>query len=96
MKRPYPGLAALAAALALALATPKIATAGAQLFKCVEGGRTVYQQQACPLSSQPEGASAPRAAAKASGPAEPALAAARKIKPSSSTPPASAVPATRQ
>jgi hypothetical protein len=52
------------------------AFAASQLFKCVEGGRTVYQQQACSPSSQPEPppgtatkASAPTSMAKASAPA---------------------------
>jgi len=52
------------------------AFAASQLFKCVEGGRTVYQQQACSPSSQPEPppgmaakASAPASLAKASAPA---------------------------
>ena len=37
------------------------AIAASKLFKCVEGGRTVYQQQACSPSAQPEvAASAPR------------------------------------
>ena len=36
------------------------AFAASQLYKCVDGGRTVYQQQACSPSSQPEVAAAPR------------------------------------
>ena len=67
--------------------------AASQLFKCVDGGRTVYQQQACSVSSQPDGAaSAPRIGAKASAPvADAAPAAPRRLRPSTS--PASAVPA---
>ena len=52
------------------------ASAASQLYKCVEGGRTVYQQQACSPSAQPEmaasapaKASAPNVMAKASAPA---------------------------
>ena len=78
------------ALLALPCARP---FAASQLFTCVEGGRTVYQQQACSVSSQPEvAASAPRATAKASAPASGAASAApRKVKSSS---PASSAPAT--
>ena len=72
------------------------ASAASQLFKCVEGGRTVYQQQACPVSSQAEQApGAPRVtagtmAAATSGDAASAPPA-RKVKPSS---PGSSAPAT--
>lgn len=68
--------------------------AASQLFKCVDGGRVVYQQQACPVSSQPDGAaSAARIGAKASAPmADASTAAPRKLRSSAS--PASAVPAT--
>lgn len=68
------------------------AAATTQMFKCVEGGRTVYQQQACSVSSQPEPASAPRAASKASAAADPASAGALKVKRPS--PAASSAPAT--
>ena len=70
--------------------------AASQLFKCIDGGRTVYQQQACPVNSQPEGAaSAPRIGAQASAPvADTASAAARRLRPPASS--ASAVPATRR
>ena len=85
-------VAALFAGALLALPCAR-SFAASQLFKCIDGGRTVYQQQACSVSSQPEAAaSAPRMAAKASAPAaDPASAAPRKLKPSS---PASSVPAT--
>jgi hypothetical protein len=78
------------ALLALPCARP---FAAAQLYKCVDGGRTVYQQQACSVSTQPEAAaSAPRLAAKASAPAaDAASAASRKLRSSS---PASSAPAT--
>lgn len=83
-------VAALAGATAAALSGAGVA--GSQLFKCVEGGRTVYQQQACPPSSQPEpAASAPNAAAKASAPALATAADGRKVR---SPSPASSAPAT--
>ena len=57
--------------VAALLAGPCAQAFGApQLFKCIDGGRTVYQQQACSPSAQPEvAASAPHAASKASAPA---------------------------
>ena len=72
------------------------AIAASKLFKCVEGGRTVYQQQACSPSAQPEvAASAPRATTKSSAPgADAAPSAPHKLKAPSS--PASTVPATRR
>ena len=78
----------------LLAATCADALAGTQMFKCVGGGRTVYQQQACSVSSQPDvAASAPRSAAKASAPpADTVSVAPRKLKASAS--PASAVLAT--
>jgi hypothetical protein len=78
------------ALLALPCACP---FAASQLYKCVDGGRTVYQQQACSVSSQPEAAaSAPRIGAKASAPAADAASAApRKLR---SPSPASSAPAT--
>jgi hypothetical protein len=81
----------LAAATTFALvAAPEAAGAASQMFKCVEGGRTVYQQQACAVRADPEpAASAPPTASSA---AEPASAGARKIKRPS--PAASSAPAT--
>ena len=67
MNRGAFALAALAATFALG-ALPDRALAASQLFKCVEGGRTVYQQQACPVSAQAEpapSASHPMAKVKA-------------------------------
>ncbi|MEO5845804.1 MAG: hypothetical protein ABIQ33_13285 [Caldimonas sp.] len=81
-------------AAAALLAAPCIgAGAGAQLFKCVDGGRTVYQQQACAVSTQPEvAASAPRIGAKASAAvADAAPVPTRKIRSPAS--PASSAPA---
>ena len=74
------------------LAAPCIgAFAASQLYKCVDGGRTVYQQQACSPSAQAEvAASAPHGAAKASAPA----AGPRKLRASSL--PASSALATRR
>ncbi len=93
MSTPLRHLGAVAAG-ALFAATCADTLAAAQMFKCVDGGRTVYQQQACSVSSQPDGAaSAPRIGAKASAPVADAVSAApRKLRSSAS--PASAVPAT--
>jgi hypothetical protein len=84
---------------ALALATiAGSAGAASQMYKCVEGGRTIYQQQACAVTPQEAPASAAKpaayasASASASAAAAPASAGARKVKPS--LPPASSVPAT--
>ena len=67
--------AAAGAAIALA-ALPGAGFGASKLFKCVEGGRTIYQQQACSVNSEPA-ASGPQAVAKAGGaeaaPARPAL-----------------------
>jgi hypothetical protein len=85
---------AIAAAAGALLAALSGASLGAsQLFKCVEGGRTVYQQQACPVSSQPEpAASAARLAAKtAVAGNDVASAPPRKLR---SPSPASSAPAT--
>jgi len=73
------------------------AFAASQLHKCVDGGRTVYQQQACSPSAQPETpvsvAAHPSAAAKASAPvAHAAATPPGKVKASPS--PASSAPAT--
>jgi len=78
--------------LALLLAAAGLpAGAGSQLFKCVDGGRTVYQQQACsPTATTEPPASADRAAsAQAASPP-----AGRKLKPVSAS--ASAASATRR
>ena len=86
-------IAAVAAATAFAWLCGA-AFGASQLFKCVDGGRTVYQQQACPVSSQAEPASAaPRLAVRTSAAATeaPASAPPRKVKPTS---PASSAPAT--
>ena len=76
------------------------AFAASQLHKCIDGGRTVYQQQACSASAQPETPvsvaaqpSAANAAAKASAPiAHAAAVAPAKVRASPS--PASSAPAT--
>jgi len=82
---------ALAASLWL-LALPSWSLAAApQLFKCVDGGHTVYQQQACPVTSQAEpAASAAHVSARAAS--EPAARVTARLKPAS--PPASSGPAT--
>jgi len=79
-------IARLAAALALALGSD--AFAAAQMYKCVENGRTVYQQQAC--NPQPE-AAASAAKAPASAASDASSAAGKKVKRPS---PASSAPAT--
>ncbi len=81
-----------AAAASLLLGVPSWSMAASpQLFKCVEGGRTVYQQQACPVTSQPEpAASGPAATTKIAS--EPATKVAVRLRPAS--PPASSAPAT--
>ena len=67
-------------ALALATLAAGSAFAASQMHKCVEGGRTVYQQQACSVSPASEqAASAPRAADRASDAAD-AGSAARKLR----------------
>jgi len=76
----------LAAMLALVLGSD--AFAAPQMYKCVENGRTVYQQQAC--NPQPE-AAVPTAKAPASAPAAASSAAAKKLRRPS---PASSAPAT--
>lgn len=91
---PLPRRVAAIAFAGLLAATFPTAFAASQLFKCIDGGRTVYQQQACSVSSQPEpAASAPRVAAKASAPsADAASAAARKLRSSSAASSALATP----
>jgi hypothetical protein len=82
-----------AAAFVLAAFVAVEAGAATQMYKCVAGGRTVYQQQACAVSEAPEpAASAASGAAKASAPADPGSAAARKLRRPS--PPVSSAPAT--
>jgi hypothetical protein len=78
-------IARLAAALALALGSD--AFAAPQMYKCVENGRTVYQQQAC--NPQPE-AAASAAKAPASAASDASAAAGRKLRRPS---PASSAPA---
>jgi hypothetical protein len=84
----------LAAAAVLVLAAvPCAAGAAPQMYKCVEGGRTVYQQQACPVHPDPDpAASAAHTAMKASAAAEPASAGEHKVR--RPLPAASSAPAT--
>jgi sugar/nucleoside kinase (ribokinase family) len=77
----------LAAALALAVAGD--AFAAAQMYKCVENGRTVYQQQAC--NPQPESAAASAAKPAASAASDASAAAGKKLRRPS---PVSSAPAT--
>jgi hypothetical protein len=83
-----------AAAVAIALTAPCGASFGAsKLFKCIEGGRTVYQQQACSVTSEPAPSATVPTTVKASG-AEAASATARPaVRPPS---PASSASATRR
>jgi hypothetical protein len=81
---------------ATALATLALAGSGSfaatQMFKCIIGGRTVYQQQACPADAE-----APKAAtttAASSPPASAAASSAAPRKPKPGVTPASTVPAT--
>ena len=81
-------IARLAAALALAVGGD--AFAAAQMYKCVENGRTVYQQQAC--NPQPQAEAAASAAHPASSTASDAHSATtKKVRRPS---PASSAPAT--
>ena len=61
--------ARFAAALTIGIVATD-ASPAAQLFKCIEGGRTVYQQQGCPVTAEPV-ASAPHAASQAAPDAAP-------------------------
>ena len=75
---------------AVAVAIAGDAFAASQMYKCVENGRTVYQQQAC--NPQPEpAASAARPAASA--PSDAASPAGKPLKRPSA---ASSAPATRR
>jgi len=79
-------LSCAATLLALALAASAgPAVACSQLFKCVEGGRTVYQQQACSASTTVD---SPASAVKAEAASQ---AAPRRLKPAPAS--ASAAPA---
>ncbi len=81
----------VAALLLLPLAATLSSAANSQLFKCVEGGRTVYQQQACPVTREVESsASGVHAAAKSAS--EPAAKVSTRLRPVS--PPASSAHAT--
>jgi hypothetical protein len=90
---PTAGLAAAVAAVTLAF-VPQGGSAATQMFKCIVGNRTVYQQQGCPVTAETapaSGAAASAGAAKAaSAPRE--VAATRRIRPASH--PASAALAT--
>ena len=86
--------AQLAACAALALAAAQ-AEGGSQMFKCIEGGRTIYQQRACAVTAQPESAaSAPHATPKASSPVASASTGAAKVR--QAPPAASPAPAARR
>ena len=81
-------IARLAAALALAVASD--AFAAPQMYKCVENGRTVYQQQAC--NPQPQAETAASAARPPASAAADASAAAKKVKRPSPASSANATP----
>jgi uncharacterized protein DUF4124 len=77
--------------LVLMLVPALPSAAASQLYKCVDGGRTVYQQQACRVTAETDAsASGVHAAAKSAS--EPAAKAATRLKPPS--PPASTALAT--
>jgi hypothetical protein len=85
--------AVASAMVALTVGSSGGAAAATQMFKCIVGGRTVYQQQGCPVDAEPAKtpgtpASAPAKAASAAA----AAASAHRLKPPSR--PASSVPAT--
>jgi hypothetical protein len=85
-------LAAVAMGLGLLAASGGPALAATKMFKCVVGGRTIYQQQACSAEAE-----APKAsAAVASAPAVAAMASqpAGERKARRASRPASGVPAT--
>jgi hypothetical protein len=86
MKRRSRALFALAAASVLAALADSGFAASQLLYKCVDGGRTVYQQQACPVSATPDTPASAVQAAPASA------ASMQKVK--SASPSASAAPAT--
>lgn len=97
-RQPQATRLALAVLLVLAMAAgSNPASAATQLFKCVIDKRTIYQQQACPVTAEPVPAAAsapPATATPAPRTAHaPASAAPRSVKPASR--PAS-VPATRR
>jgi hypothetical protein len=69
------------------------AAAATQMFKCIVGGRTVYQQQGCPVDAEPAKAPGTPASVPAKAASAAAVAAsAHKVKPPSR--PASSAPAT--
>jgi hypothetical protein len=73
-----------AAALALALASD--AFAASQMYKCVENGRTVYQQQACNPQPEPAASAARPATSAASAATSAVLRPLRRQSPASSEP----------
>jgi len=83
-------LALLRLVAALALAIAGDAFAASQMYKCVENGRTVYQQQACNPQPEPAASAARPAASAASDAASPAG------KPLKRPSAASSAPATRR
>jgi hypothetical protein len=87
-------LAAAVAFVTLAL-TGSGGFAATQMFKCIIGGRTVYQQQACPADAEPpKDASTMAAATRPPADASATASAAAPRKPKPGAPPASSVPAT--
>jgi hypothetical protein len=87
----------VAVALASALAAwHGSVPAATQTFKCIIDKRTVYQQQACPVTADLPAASAAAASATARGGSAPASAAAPAHGLSPGPLPASSAPATRR
>jgi hypothetical protein len=92
MHRLVARLAAATGLVALALGAPG-ASAATQMFKCIIGTRTVYQQQACPVEAQPaQAASAASSVAARPASAVANAAATRKLRPASHHASASATP----
>jgi hypothetical protein len=77
-------LARIGAALAVALCGD--ALAASQMYKCVEGGRTVYQQQACNPQAEPAASAAHAPASAASDASSAAAKRLRRPSPPSSAP----------
>ncbi len=83
--------ALLVTSVALLAAAGGEAQAATKMFKCIVGGRTIYQQQACPTEAEAPKASAAAASAPAAAAAS-RPAGEHKARPPSR--PASSAPAT--
>jgi hypothetical protein len=81
-----------ATGVALLAAAGGEAQAATQMFKCIVGGRTIYQQQACAAEAEAPKASAAAASAPAAAAVASQPAGERRPRPASR--PASSAPAT--